>query len=214
MLRLISFEGGDGAGKTTQLRYLEQHLGSIGRRYLSTREPGGTTLGKVMRRALLEVNREDLASAAEVFLYLADRAQHVDKVIRPALESRKLVLCDRFADSTVAYQGYGRGFDLALLRSLNSIASQGITPDLTFLLDLSPSLGLARTRARGSRDESHKHGDRFEQETLEFHERVRRGFLEQARAEPQRIVVLDATLPAVELHEQIKSVVAQRLAAN
>jgi dTMP kinase len=171
-------------------------------------------LGKVMRRALLEVAREDLASAAEVFLYLADRAQHVERVIRPALESHNLVLCDRFADSTVAYQGYGRGFDLALLRSLNSIASQGITPDLTFLLDLSPSLGLARTRARGLTDHSNKHGDRFEQETLEFHERVRQGFLEQARAEPERIVVLDATLSAEELREQIKSVVARRLAQS
>lgn len=219
MLRLISFEGGDGAGKTTQLKYLERYLDSIGRGYLSTREPGGTTFGKIMRRALLEVTREDLAQAAEVFLYLADRAQHVEKVIRPTLESQRLVLCDRFSDSTLAYQGYGRGLDLVLLRSLNEIASQGITPDLTFLLDLPPAAGLARTRERGltgakSKPGNQKPGDRFEQEGLEFHERVRGGFLKLAQAEPERIIVLDAALPPLEVHEQIKKIVTQRLAAN
>lgn len=219
MLRLISFEGGDGAGKTTQLNYLERYLDSIGRSYLSTREPGGTTFGKIMRRALLEVTREDLAQAAEVFLYLADRAQHVEKVIRPAMESQRLVLCDRFADSTLAYQGYGRGLDLALLRSLNEIASQGIIPDLTFLLDLPPAVGLTRTRERGlaaakRKPGSQKPGDRFEEEALEFHERVRSGFLKLAQAEPERIIVLDASLPPLEVHEHIKSIMGQRLRAN
>jgi dTMP kinase len=219
MLRLISFEGGDGAGKTTQLRYLERYLDAIGRSYLSTREPGGTTLGKIMRQALLELRREELAQAAEVFLYLADRAQHVEKVIRPALESGRLVLCDRFADSTLAYQGYGRGLDLTWLRSLNAVASQGITPDITFLLDLPPAVGLARTRERGlaaanGKSESPQPADRFEQEALEFHDRVRNGFLRLAQEEPQRIMVLDASLPPAQVHEQIKRIMGQRLGAN
>ncbi|HWP58745.1 MAG TPA: dTMP kinase [Candidatus Acidoferrales bacterium] len=215
MLRLISFEGGDGAGKTTQLRYLEQYLRASGRSYVSTREPGATALGQTIRQALLQTGREGLAPAAEVFLYLADRAQHVDKVIRPALAQNRLVLSDRFADSTLAYQGYGRGLDLSWLRSLNEIASGGIAPDLTFLLDLPPAVGLARARERrvsDRHDPLSAPADRFERETLEFHERVRRGFLELARMEPHRIVVIDASLPPLEVHRRIKKIVAQRIA--
>ena len=218
MLRLISFEGGDGAGKTTQLRYLERYLTSIGRRCVSTCEPGGTALGKIMRRALLDATEEGIARAAEIFLYLADRAQHVDKVIRPALDSRQLVLCDRFADSTLAYQGHGRGFDLALLRSLNHIASDGIKPDLTLLLDLPPAVGLARTKERRSstnqKTDRSERRDRFEEEDLPFHERVRNGFLELARAEPDRVVIVDASLSPLVVHEQIRRTIDERLKRN
>jgi dTMP kinase len=219
MLRLISFEGGDGAGKSTQLAYLERYLASLKRSYVSTREPGGTALGRVMREALLGMSGETIVRNAEIFLYLADRAQHVEKIIRPALENQKLVLCDRFTDSTLAYQGYGRGFDLALLRSLNQIACGGIKPDLTLLLDLPPAVGLSRTRER-ERSSPRKRGagkspaDRFESEGLEFHERVRCGFLRLAQAEPGRIVILDGSQSPSMIHEKIKEVVYQRLAAG
>jgi len=217
VLRLISFEGGDGAGKTTQLRYLERYLSSIGHRCVSTCEPGGTELGKIMRRALLDATEEGIARTAEIFLYLADRAHHVDKVIRPALNNQELVLCDRFADSTLAYQGYGRGFDLALLRSLNHIASAGIKPDLTLLLDLPPVMGLTRTKERRSvtqkSDRPERH-DRFEEEDLSFHERVRNGFLELARAEPERVVIIDASLSPLVVHEHIRGIIDERLKRN
>jgi len=213
MVRLISFEGGDGSGKTTQLKLLDNYLASRGKSCLSTREPGGTTLGEMIRKILLEAGKVEIASPTEIFLYLADRAQHVHEVIRPALASGRLVLCDRFTDSTLAYQGYGRGVDLDMLRRLNQVASHGITPDVTFLLDCPVEVGLSRTAQRnmnlksgGSRE------DRFEQERADFHERVRRGFLELARAEPQRIYVLDASRPTEEVHHEIKKIVDQKLA--
>jgi len=213
MVCLISFEGGDGSGKTTQLKLLDNYLASRGKSCLSTREPGGTTLGEMIRKILLEAGKVEIASPTELFLYLADRAQHVHEVIRPALASGRLVLCDRFTDSTLAYQGYGRGVDLDMLRRLNQVASHGITPDVTFLLDCPVEVGLSRTAQRnmnlksgGSRE------DRFEQERADFHERVRRGFLELARAEPQRIYVLDASRPTEEVHHEIKKIVDQKLA--
>ncbi|OGQ52634.1 MAG: dTMP kinase [Deltaproteobacteria bacterium RIFCSPLOWO2_02_56_12] len=212
MVRLISFEGGDGSGKTTQLKLLDNYLASRGKLCLSTREPGGTTLGEMIRKILLEAGKVEIAYPTELFLYLADRAQHVHEVIRPALASGRLVLCDRFTDSTLAYQGYGRGVDLDMLRRLNQVASHGITPDVTFLLDCPVEVGLSRTAQRnmnlksgGSRE------DRFEQERADFHERVRRGFLELARAEPQRIYVLDASRPTEEVHHEIKKIVDEKL---
>ena len=212
MVRLISFEGGDGSGKTTQLKLLDNYLASRGKLCLSTREPGGTTLGEMIRKILLEAGKVEIASPTELFLYLADRAQHVHEVIRPALASGRLVLCDRFTDSTLAYQGYGRGVDLDMLRRLNQVASHGITPDVTFLLDCPVEVGLSRTAQRnmnlksgGSRE------DRFEQERADFHERVRRGFLELARAEPQRIYVLDASRLTEEVHHEIKKIVDEKL---
>jgi len=212
MVRLISFEGGDGSGKTTQLKLLDNYLASRGKLCLSTREPGGTTLGEMIRKILLEAGKVEIAYPTELFLYLADRAQHVHEVIRPALASGRLVLCDRFTDSTLAYQGYGRGVDLDMLRRLNQVASHGITPDVTFLLDCPVEVGLSRTAQRnmnlksgGSRE------DRFEQERADFHERVRRGFLELARAEPKRIYVFDASRAIQLLHEQIKKIVDEKL---
>lgn len=220
MIRLISFEGGDGSGKTTQMELLETYLVQKGRPCVSTREPGGTALGKMIRHALLEAGKEDLSPPAELFLYLADRAQHVQEVIQPALVTGQTVLCDRFTDSTMAYQGYGRGVDLALLRRLNQIASQGITVDLTFLLDCPVALGLSRTKNRilqlpsGGRAPEAIREDRFEREKAEFHERVRQGFLELARVEPERIVVLDASRPIRQVHEEIKTIIDQKLFLN
>src|SRR5574342_1102019 len=148
MIRFITFEGGDGTGKTTQLKALESHLRGKGRSCVSTREPGGTPLGSLIRQVLLEVGKQPIASPTELFLYLADRAQHVRDVIVPALNAGHIVLCDRYTDSTLAYQGYGRGIDLKLLRQLNEFADGGVQPDLTFLLDCPVALGLSRTAQR------------------------------------------------------------------
>ena len=213
MIRLISFEGGDGSGKTTQLKLLEKHRSAHGQTCLGTREPGGTALGEMIRQLLLEAGKEEISFPTELFLYLADRAQHVQEVIRPALASGIIVLCDRFTDSTLAYQGYGRGVDLDMLRRLNEVASPGITPDLTFLLDCPVEVGLSRTAQRIVNQTSGKRReDRFEREKVEFHERVRAGFLELARAEPKRIVILDASRAIQEVHEEIRKIVDEKLA--
>lgn len=210
MVRFITFEGGDGTGKTTQIRALEGYLKELGRACLLTREPGGTALGGLIRKALLEVGSPQIAPPTELFLYLADRAQHVSEVILPAIQSGKIVLCDRFTDSTVAYQGYGRGIDLGLLRQLNDVADQGCRPDLTFLLDCPVRVGLARTARRGL-DPRRPSEDRFEREKTEFHEKVRAGFLEMARAEPRRFRVIDALRPVDEIAPEIQKIVNQEL---
>lgn len=191
MVRFVTFEGGDGTGKTTQIRTLENYLTQQGRVSLMTREPGGTSLGRLIRRVLLEVVDQEIASSTELFLYLADRAQHVSEIIRPAMAAGKIVLCDRFTDSTLAYQGYGRGIDLKLLRQLNDIADGGTRPDLTFLLDCPVALGLSRTSQRQG-DAGQPREDRVEREKVEFHEKIRAGFLDMARAEPARFRVIDA----------------------
>ena len=213
MIRLITFEGGDGSGKTTQMKRLEGHLISKGNDCLPTLEPGGTELGKWIRKVIVEGGKGDVANEMELFLYLADRAQHIHEVIRPAMEEGKIVLCDRFTDSTVAYQGYGRGFDLELLQRMNELASGEIQPDLTLLLDCAPETALSRARQR-TKEQSPGggRGDRFESQNIEFHKRVRKGFLEIARAEPDRVIVLDTSAPAQEVQEKIKKVVDERLA--
>jgi len=212
VIRFISFEGGDGSGKTTQLKLLAEYLTRRGRDCVCTREPGGTNLGKMIRRVLLEVADEAISSETELFLYLTDRAQHVHEVIRPALAAGKIVLCDRFTDSTIAYQGYGRGADLKRLADLNRMASGGIAPELTFLLDCPAEVGLSRTARRMESqrpDESRE--DRFEREEAEFHARVRRGFQEIAQSEPGRVRLLDARRSIEDLHAEICSAVEERL---
>ena len=211
MIRFITFEGGDGSGKTTQLKTLESYLIARGKSCLSTREPGGTSLGELIRQVLLEVSKQPITSPTELFLYLADRAQHIHEVIIPALEQGKIVLCDRHTDSTLAYQGYGRGIDLGLLRSLNDIASQGIKPDLTLLFDCPVGIGLFRTARRQSHTASGRNEDRFEREKIEFHERVRAGFLELARAEPNRFRIIDAARSATEVGQEIKNIIEREL---
>jgi len=213
MIRFITSEGGDGTGKSTQIKALERHLAARGQSFVSTREPGGTPLGKLIRQALLEVGKQPIGSPTELFLYLADRAQHVQDVILPALDSAKLVLCDRYTDSTLAYQGYGRGIDLEVLRELNRIADRGVKPDLTLLFDCPVELGLSRTAKRLA-DEGAGAGreDRFEREKVEFHERVRAGFLALARTEPERFRIIDASRSVVEVTQEIKSIVDRGLA--
>jgi dTMP kinase len=212
MIRFVTIEGGDGAGKTTQLKALENHLTAVGKPCILTREPGGTSLGKLIRQILLEVGNQPVGPPTELFLYLADRAQHVQEIIIPAIEGGTIIVCDRYTDSTLAYQGYGRRIDLGLLRTLNDIASKGIKPDLTFLLDCPVEIGLWRAAQRRFRATGKKREDRFEREKVEFHERVRAGFLELARAEPERFCVIDASRPAEEVSNEIKKIVDGKLA--
>jgi dTMP kinase len=205
MIQFITFEGGDGTGKTTQIHALESYLTGRGRACRVTREPGGTSLGKLIRQVLLQVGEQEIASTTELFLYLADRAQHINEIIAPSIKAGELVLCDRFTDSTLAYQGYGRGIDPQRLRQLNDIADGGLHPDLTFLLDCPVRLGLERTSERQVRT-GQTQGDRFEREKVEFHERVRSGFLEIAHAEPGRFRIIDASRSIQEVSAEIRNI--------
>jgi dTMP kinase len=194
--KLITFEGIDGCGKTTQLRLLERVLTSRNIPFVSTREPGGTDLGKTIRAALLNVSRQKVEPLAELLLYSADRAQHVREVVLPNLEAGMLVLSDRFYDATVAYQGYGRGFDLPLIKQLNDLATGGLKPDLTLLFDVDVKTGMERTHWRGSDTEAvseEAQADRLDLEPGDFHETVRLAYLELAKAEPERFRVINAT---------------------
>jgi dTMP kinase len=192
----ITLEGVEGSGKTTQAAILGDALRSDGRRVVVTHEPGGTRAGETIRAIFLDP-AVSLDVAAELLLVLADRAQHVREKLRPALANGDIVISDRYSDSTTAYQGYGRGFDLKLLAELNRLASDDVTPDLTLVLDLAIETGLERTRARA--EGTGRGSDRFEGERAAFHHKVREGFLAIARAEPARVVVIDAdrTIDAV-----------------
>ena len=189
----ITFEGGDGCGKTTQIKLLDEYLRSKGYRTLLTREPGSKGLGVKLREILLNYDGE-VSPTCESFLFLADRAQHVDCIIKPALQEGVIVLCDRHTDSTVAYQGYGRGLDLEQIHRLNNIATSGLKPDLTIVLDVD-----VETSQKRVGDEK----DRMESAGMEFFERVRQGFLEIAKQEPERVKVVDSTQTIQEIHEQI-----------
>lgn len=188
--RFITFEGGEGCGKSTQIRLLADRLRSAGKEVLLTREPGGTALAEKIRTLVREESDDPPNSLAETLLFLASRAQVVEGVIRPALESGTWVLCDRFADSTFAYQGYGRGLDLDELRRINSFATGGLAPDRTILLNVSPEVSAKRMRAREAA--TNTGADRMEKAGDDFHSRLRRGFLELAAAEPERFSVIQA----------------------
>jgi dTMP kinase len=189
----FTFEGVEGSGKTTQLQRLAATLRDAGQPVTETREPGGTSLGEAIRSMLLMTRDQEMAAEAELFLYLASRAQLTCECIRPSLEAGIIVVCDRFADATVAYQGHGRGLDLRRIASMNQVATGGLTPDLTVLLDLDPREGLRRVTMRGQVSLPEPLLDRLESETLEFHDRVREGYLHLAREEPHRFLVVDAT---------------------
>jgi dTMP kinase len=192
----ITLEGVEGSGKTTHAAVLADALRLRGHRVTLTHEPGGTRAGEAIRAIFLDP-AVSLQVAAELLLVLADRAQHVREKLQPAIAAGEIVISDRYSDSTVAYQGYGRGFDLKLLDELNRLASDGMRPDLTIVLDCPAEIGLARTRARVKGDV--RGPDRFEGEQVEFHRRVREGFLATARNDPGRVTVIDSTreLPAV-----------------
>ena len=194
--KLITFEGIDGCGKTTQLRLLERILISRNIPFVSTREPGGTELGKTVRAALLNVSRHKVEPLAELLLYAADRAQHVREFILPNLEAGKLVLSDRFYDATTAYQGCGRGFDLTLIKQLNELATGGLKPDLTLLFDLDVAQAIERIHRRSGEDETESpdsQADRLDKESVEFYEKVRQGYLAIQQQEPERFRIIPAS---------------------
>lgn len=194
--KLIVFEGIDGSGKSTQLVLLRDFLRRRGWEVLVTREPGGTAVGEEIRRVLLDPQYSDLHYRAEAFLYAAARAQLVATTVEPALAQGKLVLCDRFVDSTLAYQGYGRGLSLDYLQTLNGLATAGLQPDKVLIFDLPVDQGLRRVGKRSA-------SDRLEQEPQPFHQRVRQGYLALAAANPQTHIILDASLGVDALHQRV-----------
>jgi len=209
----ITFEGTEGTGKSTQAALLAEDLRREGRRVVVTREPGGTRLGEELRRILLGDSFDELAPTAELFIYMADRAQHVAQIILPALDDGKVVICDRFADATVAYQGQGRGLRREVIESLNAEAARGLVPDLTILLDFEDvAEGLGRAAERNRRAGKSGSEDRFEREEVDFHRRVQQGYRSLAKADPARYRALPANLALEDLHGQIMAVVREALA--
>lgn len=205
--RFITVEGVEGAGKSTLIDAMREHLEASGQDVLVTREPGGTRLGEALREVLLDNHQREMIPEAELLLMFAARAQHVHETIRPALAGGTWVICDRFTDATYAYQGYGRGLSLDHIRYLEQWLQAEIRPDLTVLLDLPVETGLARTGERGG-------PDRFESEAGDFFEKVRRGYLELARAEPDRFRTVDASRPREAVREQAAEVLQTFMAVQ
>ena len=191
----ITFEGGEGSGKTFQAKALHRKLMKTGTPVTLTREPGGTEAGEKIAHLLKKLKEIEMTPLTELFLFNASRAQHVDQVIKPGLESGKIVICDRYTDSTVTYQGFGRGLDLEMVKTVNDFASGGLKPDLTILMDMPPEEGLKRIRSRKK--------DRFEEEDIEFHSKIREGFLRLVADDPEHWLVVDATLSK----ERIKKII-------
>lgn len=202
----ITFEGPDGSGKTTQIDFLGVFLKKEGYPVLLTREPGGTPIGEKLREIILDCNNTEMDNMTEALLYAASRAQHVAQVILPSLENGTWVICDRFVDSSIAYQGYGRGLGESV-RTINEIAAGGCKPDLTFLLCIDPQIGMKRIEGQM---------DRLEMEQLEFHKATLQGYLKQAEQEPERIVVIDGTrevsIIQAEIQQRIRLLLSERKA--
>jgi len=203
MALFITFEGGEGCGKSVQAKVLYRRLAQLAIPALLTHEPGGTPFSKKLSRYLKWTDDRDISPMTELMLFNASRAQLVTEVIQPSLESGIAVICDRYADSTTAYQGYGRGLDLEMVKVVNAAATQGLKPDLTVLLDLPVEAGLARKRG--------KRQDRFEQEEIAFHQRVRDGYLKMAADDPQRWLVIDGTQSKAKIAQIIWQRISQLL---
>jgi len=195
----ITFEGADGSGKTTQIKMLEDYLTNQKKDFILTRDPGGTRLGSKLREILLNYDGK-ISPFCELFLYLADRAQHVDEVIMPALNNGQIVLCDRYIDSTLAYQGYARGLNIDEITNLNNLVTHSLIPDLTLLFDIETNCAMQRLVGQK---------DRLESEAKHFHEKVRMGYLDLAKKESQRIKVIDASKSIEEVHNQVIKVIEQ-----
>ncbi|PSB02690.1 dTMP kinase [Merismopedia glauca] len=202
--KLIVFEGVEGCGKTTQIEQTRQWLEDLAISVAVTRQPGGTQLGQELRQILLHSQGYSIDPKAELLLYAADRAQHLAEVIKPELEKGTIVLCDRYTDSTIAYQGYGRGLDLAAIETLNRLATGGLEPYLTLWLDIDVEIGLNRVKVRGE-------SDRLEQDTIDFHRLVQQGYQKLALHHPQIIHRVDASLSLEAVQLQIRSLLASHL---
>jgi dTMP kinase len=206
--KFIVFEGVEGCGKTSQIQHTKDWLQNVTRKaVLVTREPGGTELGLDLRRLLLEVGKNQISEVTELLLYAADRAQHVAQELKPNLASDTIILCDRYTDSTIAYQGYGRQLDMNLINQLNYIATGGLESDLTFWLDLDVEIGLARKLGSGVVS------DRLEKEAIAFHHRVQEGYCKLYASYPERIARVDASLSQEAVQEQIRAILSDRLVA-
>ena len=202
----VTFEGIEGSGKTTQIEYLRKYLSRKGIACKVTREPGGSSIAEKIRKILLDPGHAGMTPASELFLYEAARAQHVKETIEPLLKKGVIVLCDRFSDATVAYQGFGRGIDLGLVETLNLASSRELKPDVTILLDCPSDLGLKRAVRRNQLEKKEKE-DRFERERIQFHRRVRRGYLFLAKREPHRIKVVDTRQGEEKVFEKVRKIV-------
>jgi dTMP kinase len=189
----ITLEGIEGSGKTTQIDYLVKYFEKQGRQCVTTREPGGTPIGSKIRAILLDPDSRNLDPTGELLLYMADRAQHINSVIKPSVAAGKTVICDRYFDATVVYQGFARELDIDVIQQLHALLFDNLMPDLTLLLDLEPREGLARAWKQLNGGQRSDGESRFEEETLAFHEKVRAGYLELARLEPDRFRIIDAT---------------------
>jgi len=209
----ITFEGPDGSGKSTQIELVAEHLHRLGYRVYRTREPGGTSIGDQIRDVLHDVNNTEMSARAEILLYSSSRAQLVEQVIIPRLNQGEVVLCDRYADSTYAYQGYGRQLDFDTLRLITRFATQALIPDLTIYLDLAVEEGLRRKEQANTAGQGE--WNRMDQLELEFHRRVREGYLEMAQTEPERWLVVDATASVEEINclicNRLEQVLKQRV---
>jgi dTMP kinase len=206
----ITFEGIEGSGKSTQMRLLIPVLESKGYECVPTREPGATRIGEKIRAILLDANHTTLLPITELLLYEADRAQHVREVIEPALAANKVVVSDRFFDATTVYQGYARGYDLKLIEHMHGMVLGHLKPDLTIILDLPVELGLKRAWKRIRNQDAGPREDRFEQETLAFHEKVRKGYLTLATLEPERFRVIDASRDPQAVHDDIVALLLKK----
>lgn len=206
MAPFITFEGIEGSGKTTQIKWLTERLQQQGHKVLQTREPGGCPISDQIRSILLHPDNAAMVSRAELLLYAAARAQHIEQIVRPALQCGDVVICDRFTDATLAYQGNGRGLDCDLINQLNRLAAGDCRPDLTLLFDLPVTTGLGRARQRETQQQDSSEG-RFEREQLDFHQRIRDGYLAMAKAEPERFKIVDAAQPAPQVCQQVSKIV-------
>ena len=198
--RFISLEGIEGTGKSTQAKLLSDYLKEKGFEVVLTEEPGGTQIGLRIRELLLSVEHKGMTAVTELLLYNASRSQHIREIIVPAISSGAIVITDRFTDSTIAYQGFGRGIDLRLINSIDLIATERLRPDITILLDLDAEVGLKRNKGINKTD-------RLELEDLEFHQRVRNGYHNLAEKEPERIKLIDASAGIQEIHSRISSII-------
>lgn len=202
----ITFEGIEGCGKSTQLELLARDLEAKGLQIVKTQEPGGTKIGSMIRKILLDPKNKAMDPITELMLYGASRAQHLKEVILPAIKERKIVLCDRFSDATIAYQGYGRGLSLDIIKRLDTLLTGELKPSVTILLDIDPEKGLLRAKKRIEKNNSLKEG-RIEQEGFSFHKRVREGYLKLAEEEPERIKVIGADGSVEDVHKKIIEII-------
>lgn len=207
----ITFEGIEGSGKTTQIELLRKHLEQKGYQVVCTREPGGTKIGELIRGILLNTEVQAISPWTELLLYESCRAQLVNEIIKPAILDNKIVLCDRFTDSTIVYQAYGRGLNLEAIHSLNKWVIDGMLPNITFVIDCPPEIGLNRALSRISARKDNNKEDRFEKEDIEFHKRIQEGYIKLAKKAPDRIKIINGNRNIEVINKEICAILDNKL---